>query len=132
MKRVMGLLLLWALAGCAATQTSDATPPDIRPTLVANRARLFKYPDSIRDAAIAPPHRHFLGWEACIRANGKNAFGGYAGLTTYTVLVYDNGSPPLLQEPTIYDGCMRADYRPFPEIEGGYNATTAPSRPPKR
>lgn len=108
------------LAACAST-TSDTTPPpaNFRATIVANRSSLFKDPDSIKDASIATPFRYLgLGWKVCVRLNGKNGFGGYSGLTTYTILVYDNGAPPLMAAPTIYEGCGSAQYSPFPEIEG--------------
>jgi hypothetical protein len=111
-----------AATACGTLQDQSSTPPpDIRSTLVGNRARLFKDPDSIRDASIARPSRFLnLGWQVCIRMTGKNSSGGDTDLTTYTVIVYDNGVPPLLQKPTFYNDCISAYYQPFPEIEGGY------------
>ena len=71
-----------------------------------------------------------------MRSNAKNSFGGYEGLTTHTVLIYDNGAPPLAQEPTIYDGCnsryfvtaheLDKDYKPSPP------AATPQAKSPKR
>lgn len=126
---VIGLSTL--LLGCAGAQnstTNDAYPPDYRDILVRNKASLFKDPDSIRDAMIATPKPNMFGWQSCLKANGRNGFGGYTGQTTYTVQFYRNGSPPIVQQPTIYDGCGSAYYEPFHEIEGGYVPPT-PSTP---
>jgi hypothetical protein len=121
-----------ALAGCAGgaqQQTDNGPPPNARGLIAADRARLFKDPDSIRDAQIGTINSSMWGWQVCLRANAKNGFGGYGGQTTYIATIYRNGSPILLQAPTIYDICSSDIYSPFPEIEGGYTPP-APAVPP--
>mgnify|MGYP000863016744 CR=1 FL=1 len=107
------------LAGCAGTNASvSEPPPDIRPAIVAHKSSLWKDPDSVRDAAIGPVTRGIFGWKACLRANAKNSFGGFTGLKSVIVQTYDNGSPPVILDATIYDACGSVPYTPFPEVNG--------------
>jgi hypothetical protein len=132
---VIGLsAMLCACAGVTPPESGEPTP-DFRAVLVANKGRLFKDPDSVRDASISPFKPAMFGWRACLRANSKNSFGGYTGLNTYSVLIYKNGSPPLVQEPTIYDGCGAEFYDEFRELEGNYVPPTVappPQKPPAK
>jgi hypothetical protein len=112
-----------ALASCASNTsnpTSDAgPPPNVRAIVLAHKAQLFKDPDSVRDASITEPWRYLaLGWRVCLRANGRNSYGGYSGQQTYTILVYDDRTrPPHVAEPVIYDDCNGRSYSAFSELE---------------
>lgn len=123
MKRLAQLGLLTAtLAGCAGAgqQASDSVPPNYREIILASRTTLFKDPDSVRDATLGTPQNSIFGWTVCMKANAKNGFGGFTGQETYRVVIYRNGNPPIMQAPTIYDGCGSDYYEPFHEIEGNY------------
>jgi hypothetical protein len=127
------LALCASLGGCVTDQTTaDASWPadrgDYREIILNYKATLFKDPESVRDASIAAPTKSIFGWSICLKANARNGFGGYTGQNMYTVLIYNNGSPPLLQNVTIYDGCGSAYYEPFHELEGNY-VPPAPAAP---
>jgi hypothetical protein len=124
------VVLCAALGGCAGQQTTaDASwPTDYREIILRNKATLFKDPESVRDVAISGPSKSIFGWRFCLKANAKNGFGGYTGQTMYTVLLYSNGNPPILQPVTIYDGCGSEYFEAFHELEGNY-VPPAPAPP---
>ena len=119
------------LLGCASAGTSrdTAVPADYLQILIRNKSTLFKDPESVRDVAMSDPKPNMWGWAACLKANAKNGLGGYTGQTVYTVQLYRNGNPPIIQEPTIYDGCGSELYEPFPEMEGNYTPPAKPAVP---
>lgn len=99
------LMLVGCLAGCAGAAKDVGPPPDVRAFVLANMARLFKDPDSIRDLAVGSAWREEpWGWRACVQGNARNSYGGYTGLQIYTLTIYDNGSM-LMLESTIYTRC---------------------------
>jgi hypothetical protein len=119
-----------ALLGCASGTGQDASvPPDYLQILIRNKSMLFKDPESVRDVAISYPKPNIWGWGACLKANAKNTFGGYTGQNVYWVQLYRNGNPPIIQSPTIYDGCGSEMYEPFPELEGNYVPSAKPAPP---
>jgi hypothetical protein len=107
-----------ALAACGTVLDQTVSPaPNLRPTLVANRAKLFNAEKVIHDASIAKPSRFLnVGWQVCVRINSKNSSGGDAFPMTYTVVVYDNDILPILLEPAVDSDCIAAYYQPFPEL----------------
>ncbi|WP_024341218.1 hypothetical protein [Bradyrhizobium japonicum] len=122
-----------AALGLSACQTDQAAapdrpPPDAKAAVLANKGQLWKDPDSIKAASITAPRRHMgFMWHVCVRANAKNAFGGYTGEKDMLVGMYDDGKPPNV---IMADATGYCDYphEPFPELEGGYKAP-APARP---
>lgn len=131
--RILGMVALCAaLGGCAGQQTTaDASwPTDYREIILRNKSTLFKDPESVRDAAISGPSKAMFGWRVCLKANARNGFGGYTGQTMYTILLYSNGNPPLLQAVTIYDGCGSEYFEPFHELEGNYIPPAPATAPP--
>src|SRR4029079_11256771 len=85
----------------ASQSTGDAAwngpPEDYREKVAAHVREIFIDPYSIRDAAIAAPMRKTgrmywnpidppADWYVCIRANGKNRSGVYAGLQENIIL----------------------------------------------
>lgn len=128
MRRIVAFLpLVLALGACNTTGAGTGSVanapsmPDIKATILANKSRLWKDPDSVRDVSLSEPSRYLgMGWKVCMRSNGKNSYGGYTGIKAHTVMIYDNGAPPLRQEPVIYDNCDGQTYTNFPEIDAGY------------
>jgi hypothetical protein len=132
--RNLGIVALCGvLGGCAGgagqQSAADASwPQDYREIIVRNKSTLFKDPDSVRDAMISGPSKAMFGWRVCLKANARNGFGGYTGQNMYSVLLYANGNPPLLQQTTIYDGCGSEYFEAFHELEGNY-VPPAPAPP---
>jgi hypothetical protein len=121
------------LQACNTTAESDSAsapaPPDAKAILLAHKAELWKDPDSIKDAAIAAPKRHMnFMWHVCVKANAKNAFGGYTGLKTSVIHIYDSGKAPEARSTVAGDVCDSIAYQPFPELEGDYRTPAAPSQ----
>ena len=119
--------LLALLAGGQTDQlaAADIPPPDARALILAHKGRLWKDPDSIKSASLASPRRH-LGfmWHVCVRANAKNAFGGYTGEKDMLIGLYDDGRLPDVVMSDA-DGYCNYPHEPFPELEGGYRAPPA-------
>lgn len=106
MIRTIGFIALAsALAGCAAsgTQSGNSLAPEppalsfdqAKQIVVAERGRIWKDPDSIRDARMGPPYKCTGGLAhiamapdacACVEANARNSFGGYTGVKRNEVL----------------------------------------------
>lgn len=98
---VPALIALSLLAGCVtgaetpvasfvAAPDAIATPQparisfaQARKLVIAERKRLFKDPESVRDAKIGQPYACPGGYGTdciCIEANAKNSYGGYTGV----------------------------------------------------
>lgn len=127
MRRLIAALALLATAE-AATAQGQLAPADARKIIVAERATIWRDPYSIRDARISAPHQcpaHALTSRAgrgagivcvCVRANAKNAMGGYTGLSTTRLLIegrkiVDAQGPLGTAMP---DGC--GPFQAFPEL----------------
>jgi hypothetical protein len=122
MRAFVLLLITLALTACnTAGSMADPPAPDAKAIILANKARLWKDADSIKNASIAAPMRHLgFAWHVCVRMNAKNSFGGYAGENDSIVAIYDGGGPP---EVVVENAPLRCDplpHTPFPELEGGY------------
>jgi hypothetical protein len=133
--RPAGILLALMLChGCntAGETTASLPPPDAKRIILANKARIWKDPESIRGASIAAPTRHqFMSlWHVCVRLNAKNAFGGYTGEKDNLVAVYDSGEPPnvLDESGAAMLSCASAQYEPFPELNGDYRPAAAQAK----
>lgn len=114
----------------AACQTSDASAPveapDAKTVVLAYKNEFFKDPDSIKNASIATPQRHMgFMWHICVRANAKNAFGGYTGLKDMLIGYYDGPKPPTVLMTDATEECAKYPHEPFPELEGGYSPPKA-------
>ncbi len=99
--------------------------PDAKAAILAAKGSLWKDPDSIKNASITAPRRHMgFMWHVCVRANGKNSFGAYAGEKDMLIGLYDDGKPPatLMIDAT---GYCDFPHEPFPELEGGYRPPAA-------
>jgi len=119
--------LLLILGACAAGP--DPAPPDARAIVLANKNKLWKDPDSIKNASIAAPQRH-LGfmWHVCVRLNVKNSFGGYTGERDSIIGIYDSASPPEILIEGAASFCDPLPHVPFPELEPGRDLPQRPKR----
>ena len=115
------------LAGCAGGGISAdrQPPPDAKAIILANKGRLWKDPDSIKNASIGEPTRFFDGtWHVCVRLNAKNAFGGYTGERDNVIVIAD-GAPPYPVSDEHAPICDGVPHQPFPELEGSRPAAPA-------
>ena len=125
-RAAVGLLI--GLAGCSTAGAPPGEPPDAKAVILANKGRIWKDPDSIKNASIATSLRwHGMGslWFACVELNAKNSFGGYTGLKRSVVLIYASGATPEVRDTVIGDDCADRPHVPFPELEGGYRPPPA-------
>ena len=114
------------LSGCVTAEQqqqvfSSQLPPSaaVKASVVKHVRESFFDPYSIRDAQISDVVTLLdTGLDAvCIKANGKNRFGAYVGLTATSVRLKDGVAVNSLERaPACSDPRMR--YRPFPELEG--------------
>lgn len=119
------------LAACQTDQqaTANVPPPtDTRPRIVAARNQLWKDPDSIKGARISGLRRHMgMMWHVCVRANAKNAFGGYTGEKDTVIAIYDNPyQPPAVLMSEAPPNYCPEPFEPFPELESGYKSPATP------
>jgi hypothetical protein len=124
------------LVGCAGITSPSNEPPAVDTTtmkqsVLADKARIWKDADSIRDASAGPayacPRRFGAGATCiCVEVNAKNSFGGYTGLQKNAV-AYRNGVFDAITASDFDDACTAI--QPFPELNGNY-ATPQPA-PPK-
>lgn len=113
------------LAGCAANSlempTQSSAEPlvpikEVRAVIAANNKRLWKDPESIRDASISQPYQCPLGGTCvCVEVNARNGFGGRGGLTKHVIRIA-SGHAEALGEAGAYAKCGYST--PFPEING--------------
>lgn len=99
---------------------SSQVPPSpaVKASVVKHVRETFFDPYSIRDAQISDVVTLLdTGLDAvCIKANGKNRFGAYVGLTATSVRLKDGVAVSSWQNaPSCSD--PRMHYRPFPELE---------------
>lgn len=121
-KRFIPCALALALAGCAAQiSASEAGPPpaDYRAAVKQQVITDFFDPHSLQDVAITEPTPGRLafqkGWIVCMRANGKNRFGAYAGQQWYSYLF--QGNTIVDQASAFALACEGKPLRPWPEME---------------
>ncbi len=123
-KRVFAVAMAAALFGCAAPYdyTADiaASVPPSRAlrTQIREAARDYLYdPYSVRDAEISNVATFRDGTQGvCVKANSRNAMGGYSGRHTLAILI-SNGQ--LSNSFPNHPLCARPDVRwhDFPELE---------------
>lgn len=119
-----------SLAGCLTGKTAEEAQmplPDYKGLILSNKNRLWKDADSIKTASVAVPRRStgvLPMWHVCVRANAKNSFGGYTGEKSMLIGIFDDNRPPevVMAEAT---GYCNLPHEPFPELEGGYKASTS-------
>jgi len=120
-----GLLLT---AGCGSIMRPSDEPPamkanDLRAAILRDKSKLWKDPESIRDAENGPAYscpRRFGGPGAsclCVRLNARNSFGGYTGLKE-TAIGYKNGTFVDAAQPDFDDACN--SFYSFAELNGNY------------
>jgi hypothetical protein len=111
-------------AACRTSTDSDAAavaPPDAKAIILANKGRLWKDPDSIKNASVAAPVRHMgMMWHVCVRLNAKGGFGGYTGEKDDLIGIYDDGRPPEVVNSNIAWHCDQQAHVPFPELNGDF------------
>lgn len=151
-KAAWAIALSSLLAGCMTDQGPAATDaiiptnlsrPDAERLVLAQRARLWKDPPSIRDAKLSDPMicpaRDLASLSAtpgstcaCVEVNAKNSYGGYTGLHRTVVII-----PPAGEMSTSDAGIKGfaticdANLAPFPEMNGDYVPPRPSARPKK-
>lgn len=126
-----------SLAGCLTGKTAEEAGmplPDYKGQILANKNRLWKDADSIKNASIAIPRRStgvLPMWHVCVRANAKNSFGGYTGEKVMLIGIFDDNRPPEVVFAEAPGYCDFA-FEPFPELEGGYQPPKPPSPSTKK
>lgn len=119
-------LLLAACAGQPAQQQPDQPPaplialPSIKKMILDNRTRLFRDPDSIRDAKISEPITCPAGRNTCvcIELNARNAYGGYTGMQELMVHFLTPDTPQIFGDKGLGELARPycRGYVPFPEL----------------
>jgi hypothetical protein len=122
-----GIIGCVLLAGCTSTggPSPSTAVPDTPPanykeiTLAYLKQTLFD-PYSVRDASLSIPQKGgsawLSGWVTCFRANSKNRFGAYTGISDTAITIRDG---KVVNAQTEYAAmwCSKHVYEPFPEIE---------------
>lgn len=122
-----------ALAGCAGgneARTAAAAPPilsqaEAKSAVLTSRSRVWRDPESIRDAAIGQPYTCSGGLAhvgnmpnacVCVEANARNAMGGYVGLRPSLVMFAGRQVVDVMPPRPYVDRC--GPMTPFPELNG--------------
>lgn len=125
LRKLVLLCTALSLSGCVSTADMDKAQQDARPAPAAVKAAIVSDardflldPYSVRDAEISyMPFNAAYNWHyVCVKANVKNAMGGYAGRQTLAVIVRDgkliNNAP---NSPLCASAGLK--WEPFPELE---------------
>lgn len=105
-------------------------PPFNPKTMVlAYKGQFWKDPDSIKSASITTPVRRSGMWQLCVRANAKNAFGGYTGEKDNLIGYFDGHRPPEVLASDAQEPCAILPHEPFPELEGTYKPAQSAAKP---
>ena len=122
MRKFMTVLAALALSGCVGSMSDVGPyPQDYKEIVAEDIHASFNDPYTLRDVSISHPARGHLGftygWVVCVLANGKNAFGGYAGAQFYSVVIRDGA----VIVSTDGEGlaCDGQPYDAWPEMEMG-------------
>ena len=112
------------LAGCGAPAmkvdpTLSGPYPFNYKAIMAEQVRdTYFDPHTLRDVAISAPDAGYMGstegWWVCVRANGKNRMGAYAGMQTTGYLIR-NGV--VVDSLTGSSDCAYEKFEPWPEME---------------
>ena len=131
-QQIFGALSILALlSGCNAQSLYQSNVrPELSGEYPANYKRLikqyvqmnFKDPDSIKNASISKPIQGQVllqqGWIVCLRANAKNSYGGYVGLSNTNFLI-KNSEILLAQDWGQAPDCSHGSpYEKWSELEG--------------
>lgn len=123
-----------ALAACTTTSNTSAplTVADAKRLVLSNKTRIYKDPDSVRDASIQAPSEMLGRIYVCVEANARNSFGGYTGLRTLVVMFstaqeYMNA----YSEDTWIYGCSSSKMVAFPELSGALASATKQQPSPR-
>lgn len=117
------LAAILGLAGCASfrqisPEEAGPYPQNYRAIVMAALRAEFFDPSSIQNASLTQPFpakwSFQNGWGVCLRANGKNRMGAYAGEQEYGYLIRDG---VIVLEGDFID-CQTANYAPWPEVDG--------------
>jgi hypothetical protein len=107
----------------AAQQPPPVSMQAIKKVLLANRARIWKDPDSIREAKIGEPYWCPRGLDpvptktcVCIEANGRNSYGGFTGIETSGFAFSSPTEFEVIGKMGAYATC--GQMTPFPEMNG--------------
>lgn len=113
-------------AGCVPTRDANQIGPYPERYKEAIRADIrdrFFDPHSLRDVEISQPREGHIhsqqGWVVCVRANGKNRFGGYTGRKN-TAFLLNNGRVVTASDD--FPACASLPHAPWPEMEAGARA----------
>lgn len=113
------LLCVFALTGCTspALQSAGSYPNDYKKLAADKMREDFFDPYTLKDVWISAPvegHLQFnLGWIVCVRANGKDKAGTYAGRKEIAYLL----NKGLVLEEGEQVGCADARYTEWVEME---------------
>jgi hypothetical protein len=84
--------ILAASIGISVSAVADDSSASIKQQILAQKNRIWKDADSIRDAAISSEVHWCLWWSCvCIEANAKNSYGGYTGIER-TAIMFNGGT----------------------------------------
>ncbi|MCK1619551.1 hypothetical protein IVA96_23840 [Bradyrhizobium sp. 159] len=115
MRRIMmavAALILLSDAACAATTQDNA-----KRAILANKSRMFKDPDSIRDASIGAvascPSGN--GDCVCVELNARNSMGGMTGLQIVGIRINGSAAEAFGQ---MADTSKCGKLTPFPALNG--------------
>jgi hypothetical protein len=122
---IAGTLAAISLAGCVPPSPEAYGPPPANyREIVAEQIRAnFFDPASLQDVWISAPFQGpkvpaavlAPGWIVCLRANGKNRLGAYAGRQQYGYVIHDGA---VVQEGVGgLTGCDTAKYDEWTEME---------------
>jgi hypothetical protein len=142
MRRGAAILLPLLAAGCmtdrgpqpAEIVASSLSRADAGRLILAQRARLWKDPPSIREAKLTDPvicpandlaslPAASGSTCACVEVNAKNSYGGYTGLHR-TVVIFPQSGELAASDAGIkgFATICDANMAPFPEMNGDYVA----------
>lgn len=108
------VLILLLITGPALADTS---PDGAKKAILANKSRMFKDPDSVRDAAMGRvgPCPSGYGDCVCLKLNARNSQGGMTGPQTIGVRLRDGSAEAFGQMADTSD-CGKMT--PFPALNG--------------
>jgi hypothetical protein len=113
-------IALTLLLTCSVAK-ADPITLSMKQQILEAKSRIWKDPDSVRDASISSETGwcSFWGPCICIEANAKNSFGGYTGIRR-TVIVFNSYGAINSIDDAGTDGFMLVcrGMRPFPELNG--------------
>lgn len=123
MRFVIMAISALALAGCQTDGNlagQSGPPANYKQTILDNKNRLWKDPDSIKNASIAAPIPNGILpiWYVCVRLNAKNSYGGWAGEQDTAFMFRDDGTIEALPAGPSAMWCENKPHEPFPQLNG--------------